>query len=475
VKQALRTPVACALALVTLLGITTSGAGAKTPSLAQDLANALRIKAVPSSPVTMGGWSLDAGVIGAVASAYKSLAPANASSFASYQPSAASAARAGAAVGSLDIAFSDAPLNDTGQDTAAPGSFTQVPATLDSVAVLFHLGFATSDTVTNSFGSATTSNPRGAGGKTCTQLLSAHPLALDGVTLAQMFSGIITQWTNPAIVAQNPKLEVRVATPVAAAISATPKRRAVAQRNKLKPISCLSSAMLTTPTISLFDLSADVGPTFILRDYLNQVDPSVVPAASDDPFPAATAVESSPSAMAAAVSNLAGALGYVDASYAFQNSLATARLKNADGKVVPLAKKFVSVEALAALAAIKANPHCPGGFNAQLPSTYSGAPSTECFSLSNAPGAATAYPIAGVSLALVARSPGTNATAVAIAKFLEFLTQSGTRASANTTFGQNLASAQGDVPLPVALQSIAFAAITRITLTSGVSAVSASL
>ena len=460
-----------------VLSVGVSPANAKTSSIDSDLTNALHIKSVPPSPIATAGWSFDAPFVSAALSRYRALGANNANSFAAYGAGGSGAGRAGVVAGSDGIGFSDVPLNVAGEDTTSLTSYVQVPVALSSVAVIYHVSFNTSDTVVNSFGSATTANPTGAGKRTCAQLVAAHHIALDGATLAQVFAGIITQWTDPTIVAQNPKLVVKVETPVSAAKSASSHRRATAQKDKLKSVSCLTSALVSTPSISIYDLSSDVGPTFMFRDYLSKVDPADFPTPSADQFTAATAEEASASDMAAVVSAQGGSIGYVDSSYALENSLATLRLTNAAGRVAALTSKSVTLEATAGLAVIKADGHCSNGFSLAGPSSYAAASvDTECFSLNDAGGAPGAYPIAGFSYAITQRSPSDNATAVAIAKFLEYLTQSSPGKSAAVSFGQNLATSLGLVAMPKSLQAIAFAAIQKMTLGNGTtSAVSSSL
>ena len=213
----------------------------------------------------------------------------------------------------------------------------------------------------------------------------------------------------------------------------------------------------------------------MFRDYLSKADAASYPYPSSAAFGAATSTFSNSAGLAAAVSNIDGAVGYVEYGYAVQNGLETMRVKGAAGTVVSLNAKSVTSAATNGLAAINAdNSGCPVGFSLDAPSTYVAANvNTQCFSITDVNNA-TAYPIAGFSSGIAKKAQSDDATAVAVAKFLEFLSQSGAGVSADTTFGQNLAGSQYYVALPKSIQAVAFSTIEKILQSDGTtSAVSA--
>ena len=476
-KKAIRTSVVATAASVALIAVGASPAFATTkpPTYAQYMANALHIKTVPSSALNLGGSSFDANLLNATIAQYRGLSGNNNNSLNAYSSTSSGTGRSGVISGSLNIGFSDVPLNFAGQDTTDTTAYAQVPVALGGVGLIYNINFKTTDTVTNSFGSATTT------GLTCNAIEAAHHIALDGTTIGEIFAGNISSWTNANIVAQNPKLVVKVETPTAAAKAAvgTPGTKgykaAVPQKNALKAVSCLSNALMTQPSITVESRTAGSGTTFMFRDYLSKADAASYPYPSSAAFGAATSTFSNSAGLAAAVSNIDGAVGYVEYGYAVQNGLETMRVKGAAGTVVSLNAKSVTSAATNGLAAINAdNSGCPVGFSLDAPSTYVAANvNTQCFSITDVNNA-TAYPIAGFSYGIAKKAQSDDATAVAVAKFLEFLSQSGAGVSADTTFGQNLAGSQYYVALPKSIQAVAFSTIEKILQSDGTtSAVSA--
>jgi len=426
-----------------------SGASAVTPAI---LTNALTVKKVPASPLNMGGSSFDANLVNAAWTQWTGLSAHNASSLNTYQSSSSGTGRAGvdAATPSINIGFSDVPLNFAGQDVADTTKFVQVPIALGGVAVITNIRFKTSSTVTNQFGTATTTNVTSTGatsGKSCAAQVASTPVALDGTTLGNIFAGSITTWNNAAVLAQNPALLVKVNVPVAG-------------KDQLESVNCLT--LTTKATIAVDSRTAGSGTTFIFRDYLAKVDPTQFPTASSAAFASASATFSTSATLAPAVAGLDGSIGYVEYGYALQNHLASLRLKNAAGMTVSLSAASVSAAASAGLAAITANASCPGGFSAAGPSTYSAAAvTTTCFSITDV-NADAAYPIAGFSYAIVPKTIADATVATVTTKFLLYLSQSGAGTNSANTFGQNLAAAQAYVPLPAADEVVSSGLIDQI-------------
>jgi phosphate transport system substrate-binding protein len=213
----------------------------------------------------------------------------------------------------------------------------------------------------------------------------------------------------------------------------------------------------------------------MFKDYLSKVDPAEYPttpvtsgsAQGCSPTPSApisypnsvqfchaTSTFSGSAALATAVSNTAGSIGYVEYGFAELNQLATANLVNASGKSVGISEAGILADANAGIAALKTH----GGFNT---STLAG------YSINNAVGAKV-YPIAGFSYAIVVKNVATAATpmtqkeGITVAKFLEWLTHTGSGATTLATFGQNLARPNGYVGLPAGMEGIAQALISEL-------------
>lgn len=475
-----------AMSAVTFVVATAPASASAPATYSQIMRNATVIRTVPTDPVTTGGSTSDASLVNSAYSQFTGLSTANARALSPYQSSSSAAGISNVMSGSLNAGFSDVPLDVAEFDTASPSAYAQVPVALDAVTIIYNVNFTTSDTVTNSFGSVTTNGLR------CAALEASHHIALNGVTLGGIFSGNITSWTNSTIVLQNPKLVVRVKVPVAAAIAASGKKgrpgyvAPKAQRDKKVSVSCLSSALMTQPSITVESLGNGAGTTFTLRDYLSKVDPIDFPTSTASSFASATATYADASTLAPAVASRDGAIGYVEQRYAVLNHLVAMRVKNGAGLVVAPSQRSITAAAIHGLAAIAANSNCPGsGFNltpsaaqesaASWNNSSSPAVDSECYSLNDVDNAA-AYPIVGLSYAIVTRAQSSDATALTVAKFLEFLTQSGKGDSPRSSFGQNLAAAQSYVALPKILQAVAFNAIKSITLANGTtSAVSATL
>jgi ABC-type phosphate transport system substrate-binding protein len=321
------------------------------------------------------------------------------------------------------IGFSDIPLgydtNDSldaalyqGSQTVA--NFSEIPVALGGVGIIYNLGNATGNT-----------DPfTGADAATCQTKLTASGLILTGAELSNIFDGTTTSWNNTAIEASNPKLSVSTG-------------------GKSKKVTTQCLANLTNENVSVYARTAGSGTSYLFSQYLHVVAPtnadwptSVWPSASD------ITLEGNSGALAPAVAGQPGGIGYVEQSYAIANTLPTAKLYNASNKVVALTPGTVAQDAAHALAKIGA------GF---------GTGALADFNLTNA-GGKKSYPISGVSWAVVQNSQSDGPQAIAIAKFLEFLTHTD-----GTSGGQSVAVANGYVPLPKALQAYAQTAIAGIT------------
>jgi phosphate transport system substrate-binding protein len=432
--------------------------------------NSQSLKAAPSSAITTGGSSFDANLLNAAISLYALHGANNKNALAAYASTSSGTGRASMIAGNLSIGFSDVPLNYAGVDDAAT-NYVQVPVALGGVAIISNLGFVSSVvesavspntgadvTDTTTYGTSTSI------ADACKAAFAKNTLTLDGATLAGIFHGEITQWNDNNIVALNPKVTVKLKAPKAAAVvaSAAGVKPVVAAKDEKftsVTVNCLSLA--SQETIKVISRTAGSGTTFMFTDYLNQVSPVKFPTATQAAFSAASATASNSANLATAVHGTDGSIGYVEYGYALLNQEVPAKLKNASGATVALNAKSVAAAASDGLTAINANnAGCTNGFSL-AGGTYVDATSTvntSCFSINNASGAKD-WPIAGFSYAITPKTTTVNSTNTAIAKFLVFLTQSGKATSADTTFGQNLASAQAYVSLPSGLSTVAYNAL----------------
>jgi len=426
--------------------------------------NSQSLKAAPSSAIKTGGSSFDANLLNAAISLYKLHGANNSAALASYASTSSGTGRAGVTGGTLDIGFSDVPLNYAGADGVTASNYVQVPVALGGVAIIANLTFVPSVTesaVAPNTGADVTDTHVLTGSKdtianTCKALFAKQPLLLNGSTLASIFNGDITSWDNAALKTLNP-LTVKIAAPMTAAVTgAHPK----AEKFTAITVNCLS--LLTQETIKVISRTAGSGTTFMFTDYLNQVAPSKFPSATQAAFTHASATQSNSANLASAVHSTEGSIGYVEYGYALLNNETPARMVNASGATVSLNAASVAAAATDGLAAITgSNSTCSGKAFSLNGGNYVDATSvvdTSCFTINNAPGAKD-WPIVGFSYAITPKTTTVNANNTAIAKFLMFLTQSGKGTSASTTFGQNLAPAQAYVALPAALSTVAYNAI----------------
>jgi phosphate transport system substrate-binding protein len=126
-------------------------------------------------------------------------------------------------------------------------------------------------------------------------------LKLDGPTLANMFSGKIKTWNDPAIKALNPGLS------------------------------------LPSTSITIVHRSDSSGTTKGFTTYLSDVSPSwksSIGADKDVKWPVGTGAAKN-SGVAAAVKQTQGAVGYVEQAYALENGFTYAAVKNGSSYVLP--------------------------------------------------------------------------------------------------------------------------------------------
>jgi phosphate transport system substrate-binding protein len=211
----------------------------------------------------------------------------------------------------VDFGASDGPMSDANL-AKAPGKILHIPTVAGAVAITYNLP----------------GNPT---------------LKLDGPTIANIFLGTITKWSDPAIAGQNPGMQ------------------------------------LPDSDIIVVHRADGSGTTFIFTDYLSKVSPawkSTVGANTAVKWPIGLGAKGN-EGVSGQIQQTPGSVGYVELIYAAQNKMPVALLKNAAGSYVGPTTDSVT----AALA------------SAQIPDDFR-------FSMTNAPGA-NSYPISGVTWLLV--------------------------------------------------------------------------
>lgn len=194
-------------------------------------------------------------------------------------------------------------------------------------------------------------------------------LKLDGPTLASLFLGRIKTWNDPAIAALNPGLT------------------------------------LPSAKVTIVHRSDGSGTTFNFVNYLSKVSPewkSKVGEGTSVTWPAGIGGKGN-EGVAAYVKQIKGGIGYVELSYALQNKMAHASLKNAAGQFVqPSDASFAAAAASADWAKTK--------------DFY--------LVMTNAPGAAS-WPITATNFILVRRQPKNVANAKATQDFFRWIYKNG--------------------------------------------------
>jgi phosphate transport system substrate-binding protein len=231
-------------------------------------------------------------------------------------------------------------------------------------------------------------------------LKGVNNLQLDGPTLAKIFEGKVKKWNDPAIAASN------------------------------------TGVKLPDTDIAVVHRAEASGTTFAFTGYLATIDKAWAdgPGQAKAPkWPTGTGAQGN-DGVTAAVQQQNGAIGYTEISYALQNKLAFATLKNASGEWVK--------------ASLDSTTKAGNGF------TY---PADLRFSLLNSK-TAGAYPIVSATWQLVWKHPKQAGQSAAKAKELKsWLTW-------ELTDGQSEAAALDFAPLPADLLAQAQAAVDSISV-----------
>lgn len=232
--------------------------------------------------------------------------------------------------GTVDFGASDSPMSDQGL-ASAPGKILHLPTVAGADVVTYNLP----------------NNPT---------------LQLDGPTLADIFLGKITNWSQPKIAAQNPGVN------------------------------------LPSADIVVVHRSDGSGTTFIFSDYLSSVSEEWKTSVGRNTalkWPTGLGAKGN-EGVTEQVKQLPGSIAYVELVYAVQQKMPCTRVKNAAGNYV--APSIASVTAALATAVI------PDDFR---------------FSMVNPPGE-TAYPIAGATWLLVYQQQKDAAKGRKLVEFLKW-------------------------------------------------------
>ena len=198
------------------------------------------------------------------------------------------------------------------------------------------------------------------------QGLKPNQLKLDGVVLADIFQGTITNWNDKRIALLNPGLNIPAGE------------------------------------ITVVHRADGSGTTAIFTDYLAKVSnewKSAVGAGAAVKWPAASSVGGKGNeGVAANVSRVKNSIGYVEYAYAKKNNMTTVQLKNKDGQFV------VADDTTFAAAAAGTD--------------WAKIPGMGTF-ITDAPGAKS-FPITGASFILMYKQPTNKATSAEVIKFFDF-------------------------------------------------------
>ena len=250
----------------------------------------------------------------------------------------------------VDFGASDGPMTDEQMRAAKGGPILHIPTVLGAVSITYNLPSVT------------------------------QPLKLTGDVLADIYLGTITKWNDPRIAALNPGVK------------------------------------LPGQDIVVVHRSDGSGTTYIFADYLSSVSPKWAAGpgkAVSISWPVGLGGKGS-EGVTGQVKQTPGAIGYVELSYAKQNHLPVAFVKNAAGRwVAP------SIEGVTAAAA---------GAVAKLPKN-----SDFRISIVNAPGA-TAYPISSFTWILLYKNPKDAARGKAMVDFLRWALHDGEKEAAGLDY-----------------------------------------
>ncbi len=221
-------------------------------------------------------------------------------------------------------------------------------------------------------------------------------LKFSGALLADIFLGKVTKWNDPAIARLNPGVG------------------------------------LPATDITVVHRSDGSGTTYIWVDFLSKVSPewkSKVGVATSVKWPTGVGGKGN-EGVAGLVSQLPGAIGYVELIYALQNKMSYGSVQNMAGEFVT-----ASVQSVTAAAAAAAG---------QMPADFR-------VSITNAPGKGV-YPISSFTWLLLYEDPKDKNQSKVMVEFVKWALGD----------GQKLASALGYAPLPAEVVKLELAALAKV-------------
>lgn len=257
----------------------------------------------------------------------------------------------------VDFGGTDGPMSDEQIAKAKGGDVLHIPTAMGAVAITYNVPALTA------------------------------PLRLDGAVLSDIFRGVVTRWNDARLKALNPGVS------------------------------------LPAQDILVVHRSDGSGTTYAFTDYLSSVSPawqSGPGKGTDVKWPVGLGGKGS-EGVTGQVKQLPGAIGYVELSYATQNHLPTALMRNARGEFVAPSSEAVTAAAAGALAKLPAS------------TDYR-------ISIVNAPGKG-AYPIASLTWILMYKSQTNAAKGKPLVDFVHW----------GLTEGQRYEAALDYAPLPPAM------------------------
>ncbi len=250
----------------------------------------------------------------------------------------------------VDFGASDGPMSDEQIAHAKGGAILHFPTVLGGVSITYNLPGV------------------------------RQPLKLTGPVVADIYLGKITKWNAPQIAALNPGVR------------------------------------LPATDIAVVHRSDGSGTTYIFTDYLSSVSPAwrSGPGKSQAiDWPAGLGAKGS-EGVSGQVKQLPGAIGYVELSYAKENNLPSALIRNAAGKWVAPTLESVTAAAAGAVVSLPAN------------TDYR-------ISIVNAQGA-NAYPIASFTWILLYKHPPDAAKGQKMVDFLRWAYRDGEKVAASLDY-----------------------------------------
>jgi len=205
-----------------------------------------------------------------------------------------------------------------------------------------------------------------------------HPLNLNGDAIADIFSGKITKWNDPQIVAQN------------------------------------HGVALPNSDILVVHRSDGSGTTYIFSDYLTSVSPSwssTLGKGKGIKWPVGLGGKGN-EGVAGQVKQTPGSIGYVELAYAKQNNLPYANVRNAAGRFI--------TPSIASVTAAAASMKLPKNTDYRI-------------SIANAPGK-DSYPISSMTWILVYQNQPDRVKGAKLVNFLRWAYKDGEKAAASLDY-----------------------------------------